>query len=178
MARWVATADSPWRTRQASSRGGQHSSISAAPHGFSTTASRLPKAHLCEIPIANSAINEGRSPPFGLISRNSPRPALNVVMLSNARHGRISPVGPEPGSRAARELQTRSACWRQLAAVQYIPVGILRLKRIRMLGCPERALGACRADHANRHHRRNNGSPESNHTRSPKDFCSRAEHSR
>jgi hypothetical protein len=114
----------------------------------------------------------------GLSLENSPRPVLNVVVLSNARHGPIGPVGPVPGSRAARELQTRSACWRQLAAVQYIPVGILRLKRIRILSRPERALCACRADHANRHHRRNNGSPESNHSRSPKDFCSRAEHSR
>lgn len=111
----------------------------------------------------------------------SPRSMLKPVVLSNARHcsiSSISPVGPVPGSRAAGEFETRSACWRQLAVVQYIPVGILCLKRSGILSCPDRALGACRADHANRHHRCNNGSSESNHSRTPNDCGFRAEHSR
>lgn len=111
----------------------------------------------------------------------SPRSMLKPVVLNNARHcsiSSISPVGPVPGSRAAGEFETRSACWRQLAVVQYIPVGLLCLKRSGILSCPGRALGACRADHANRHHRCNNGSSESNHSRTPNDCGFRAEHSR
>ena len=110
--------------------------------------------------------------------RYSPRAVLKAVVLSNARHCPISPVGPIPGSRAAGELEAHSACRRQLAVVQYIPIGILRLKRSWILSRPRRALGTCRAYRANRHHRCNNGSPESNHNRTPNGCSLRAERSR
>jgi len=49
--------------------------------------------------------------PSGSILRSSPRSVLEAVVPSNARHYPISPVGPIPGSRAAREFEAHSACW-------------------------------------------------------------------
>ena len=43
---------------------------------------------------------------------DSPRSVPKAVVLSNAKHCPISPVGPKPGSRAARQFQANSACWR------------------------------------------------------------------
>ena len=99
------------------------------------------------------------------------------MVLGNARRCLISPVGRKHGSRAARAFQADSACWSQLAVVQHIPIGILRLKQIRILSRPQWALGACRAYRANRHSRCNNKDPESSHGRAPNGCCFCAEHS-
>jgi len=72
---------------------------------------------------------DGLTPAIRIYFQISPRSVLEAVVPSNARHCPISPVGPIPGSRAAREFEAHSACWRQLAVVQHIPIGILRLKR-------------------------------------------------
>ena len=108
----------------------------------------------------------------------SPRSVAKAVVLGNARRRLISPVRPKHGSRAAGAFQAHSACWRQFAVVQHIPIGILRLKQIWILSCPQWALGACRAYPGNRHHRCNNKDPESSHGRAPNGCCFRAEHSR
>ncbi len=68
-------------------------------------------------------ISRENSPSTREASRYSPRSVLKAVVLSDARHCPISPVGPKPGSRAARELEAHSACWRQLAAGKRIIAG-------------------------------------------------------
>ncbi|MBH5369088.1 hypothetical protein [Bradyrhizobium glycinis] len=103
---------------------------------------------------------------------------MKAVVLGNARRCLISAVGRKQGSRAARAFQAHSACRRQFAVIQHIPIGILRLKQIWMLSRPQWALGACRAYRANRHHCCNNKGPESSHGRAPNGCCFRAEHSR
>ena len=62
--------------------------------------------------LSKIARDEAGIRPFGFIFRYSPRSMPKAVVLSNAKHCPISPVGPKPGSSAAWQFQAHSACWR------------------------------------------------------------------